>query len=175
HHTDCRRGVHGASRAFVIEGYVAPGDRCLEGPAGVGDAAAGLAELEEHFGLFRVPEVEAIGDAEGQRAGAGDVACGFGHRGLAAFVGVERHQSGVAVDADGEAEVGVGYPEQARVAAGPEYGFPLYGGIVLLVDPPLARDVRAVEELLEGALGVERRANRRCGRAAGLRLVRLAR
>ena len=61
-----RRGrVDGARGALVVEGDVAAGDRRAERATGVGDAAAGLAELEEHLRLLRVAEVEAVGDAEG--------------------------------------------------------------------------------------------------------------
>ena len=92
-------GIDGAGGTLVVEGDVAAGDRRAERAAGVGDAAAGLAELEEHLGLLRVAEVEAVGDAERPRAGAGDVARRLGHGGLAALVGIERDEPGVAVHA----------------------------------------------------------------------------
>ncbi len=58
------RRIHRAGRALVVEADVAAGHRRVERAAGVGDAAAGLAELEEDLGLLRVAEVEAVGDAE---------------------------------------------------------------------------------------------------------------
>ena len=122
----------------------------LEGAAGVGDAAAGLAELEEHLGLLRVAEVEAVGDAERPRAGAGDVARRLRDRGLAALVRVERHQPGVAVHRDGDAEVGRPAPGSTPASPpGPSTVEAWTRGIVLLVHPALARDVGAVEQELQ--------------------------
>ena len=87
-------GIDRAGRAFIIEGDIAPGYRGLERPAGIRDAAAGFLELVEDFRLLRVAEVEAVGDAERYRTGAGDVASRLGDRCLAAFVGIERQRAG---------------------------------------------------------------------------------
>jgi hypothetical protein len=91
-HADGRRRIDRPGGALVVERHVPAGHRRLEGAAGVADAAARLPELEEHLGLLGVSEVEAVGDAEGPRAGARDVARRLGDRRLAAFVGIEGQQ-----------------------------------------------------------------------------------
>src|SRR4029077_18790790 len=78
HHAHRRRRVDGPARVLIVEGDVAARDRRAEGNACVGDAATGLPELEEHFGLLGIAEVEAIGDAERHGPAAGDVARGLG-------------------------------------------------------------------------------------------------
>ena len=63
HHPHRGSGIDGALRALVVERHVAPGNRGVERPAGVGDSAAGFPELVEDLGLVGVTEVEAVGDA----------------------------------------------------------------------------------------------------------------
>src|SRR5207247_2739660 len=90
---------------LVIEGDVAARDRRAEHSAGVRDPAAGLPELVEHGGALRVAEVQAIGDAEGARTRACDVARRFRHTRLPALVGIEQHIPAVAVDAHRDGEI----------------------------------------------------------------------
>ena len=154
HHADRGRRVDRAGRALVVEAHVPAGHRRVERAAGVGDAAAGLPELEEDFRLLGVAEVEAIGDAQRHRAGAGDVPRRLGDGRLAAFVRIERHQPVVAVHRDGEPERRARHLQHARVAAGAEHGRGLDRRVVLLVHPALAREVGRVEQQLERRLQV---------------------
>src|SRR6266704_596852 len=75
---DDRRGVNGFAESLVVETNVAAGDGCAECVAGFSDAIDGFAELPHYFGLFRAAEVEAIRGGDGPRAGACNVAGGFG-------------------------------------------------------------------------------------------------
>jgi hypothetical protein len=72
-----------------VERYIAAGDRRAEGAAGIADAAAGLGELEEDMRTLGAAEVEAVGDPQRARAGAGHVARRLGDRRLAALVRIE--------------------------------------------------------------------------------------
>ena len=63
-HADRGGGVDGAGGALIVERDVSAGDRSAERAAGIRNAPGSLAELEEHLGLFRVAEVQAIGDAQ---------------------------------------------------------------------------------------------------------------
>ena len=166
-------GIHRADGALVVERDVAAGHRGAERAAGVGDPAARLAELEEHFGLFGVAEVEAVGDAERPRPGAGDIAGRLRDGRLAALIGIERDQPVVAVHADGDPEPGARNPEHAGVSAGPQHGRRLHGGVVLLVHPALAGDAGRVEQGRQRSLQIERRLGRRTGGSASDRLGRL--
>src|SRR5207244_10385281 len=51
-HADGRRRIDGAGGAFVVEADVAARHRGVERPAGLGDAPARLAELEEDVRLL---------------------------------------------------------------------------------------------------------------------------
>ncbi len=137
--------VHGAGRALVVERDVAAGHRRPERPAGVGDAAAGLAELVEDLGALRAAEVEAVGDSEGAGAGAGDVAGGFCYRRLPTLVWVEPHVAAVAVYGHRDPELGVAHADYTRVAAGPEHRARLDRRVILLVDPARRSDRGIVE------------------------------
>ena len=146
--------VDRAGRALVVEGDVAAGHRRAERAAGVGDAATRLAELEEDLRLLRVAEVEAVGDAERPRAGAGDVARRLGHGGLAALVRVERDAARVAVHGHRERRTRCPAPgARRRRRPGPSTVDACTRGVVLLVHPALARDVRAVEQELAARAG----------------------
>src|SRR3989304_2582 len=88
------------------------------GPAqGLGDAAAGLSELEEDLGFLGIPEVQAIGDAEGDGAGTGHIAGRLGDGSLAALVRVESDVALVAVHREGQAELLTGDEENACVSS----------------------------------------------------------
>jgi len=149
-HPDHRRGVDGTGGTPIVKAHVAPGHRDVEGTARVPDAPARLPELEEHIRLFRAPEVQAVGDPQGDRAGAGHVARGLGHGGLPSLVGVQAHVAVVAVHADGQTKRGTRHADHPGVTARAERGVGLHGAVVLLPDPPLAGQARGVEKLLEG-------------------------
>ena len=77
-HTEDGRRMDGNALGIVVEADVAAGDGDLEGFAGLGQPGDGLLELPHDLGLLGIPEVQAVGDADGPGADAGQVAAGFG-------------------------------------------------------------------------------------------------
>src|SRR6267378_2392798 len=139
-HPDDRSRIDGAGRALVVERDIAASHRRAERSAGVGDAAARLAELIENGGSLGIAEIETIGDAEWPGSRARDVAGGFRDGRLAALVRIEAHVAAVAVGLDRDAEVLVPHADHAGIATGRDHGARLDRRVVLLEDPLLAGD-----------------------------------
>ena len=152
-HPDDGCRIDGPGRALIVEGDIAARHRGGERAAGIGDAATGFAELIEDGGALRAPEVEAVGNAEGARAGAGDVPSRFRDRGLATFIRVERHVARIAVGRHRNPEVRVADTDHRRVAPGAEHGAGLDGGVVLLEDPTFRGDRGVIEERQQNFCG----------------------
>jgi hypothetical protein len=132
------RGLAG----LVVQRDVASRDRDPERGTGVLETTAGLGELPHHRGVLRRAEVEAVGDGQGHRAAAGDVAVGLGQRELGAGVGVELAEAAVAVGGDRDTEVGLLVDaDHAGVGRLGEHGVALHVAVVLVGDPRLVAQV----------------------------------
>ncbi len=110
------RGEDHRDRALVVERDVAAGDRRAEHAAGVAHPADRFLELVEDLGALGVPEVEAVGDRHGARAGAGDVARGLGDGDLSAGARFEVDVAPVAIGLEGDRLVGSREPHDGGVA-----------------------------------------------------------
>src|SRR5579862_3977625 len=75
--SDDRSRIDSFAQSFVVETYVAAGDRGIEFLAGLGDAVDDLRKLPHDVGLFGIAEVEAVGGADRCRSGASNFARGF--------------------------------------------------------------------------------------------------
>src|SRR5207247_2082416 len=113
-HADDRSRVHGAGGALVVERHVAARDGRVERPTRVRDTPTRLAKLIKHGRPFGAAEVQAIGDPQGARTGARDVARRLGDRRLAAFERIEQHVAGIAVGCHRDAERGIPDPNHSR-------------------------------------------------------------
>src|SRR5438105_11168927 len=97
-HGHCGRGVDRAIGALVVETDVAASDRCVKSAAGFREAAHGFTQLPKDFGTVRIAEVEIVSDAEWTRAGASEIAGGFGNGDFGAFARIEIDVCGIAID-----------------------------------------------------------------------------
>ena len=113
-------GSIGLAERIVVETDVAAGDRNVERAAGFGDAVDRFAELPHDFGLFGIAEVQAIGGGHGARAGAGDVARGFGDGVHRADARIEAHQR--PLPSVGKRERALAFPSRRTTAASPAPG-----------------------------------------------------
>src|SRR5437867_581979 len=138
-HADDGRWIDGTRGTLVVERDITAGHRRPERATRVRNAATGFAKLIEDFRALRAAEVQAVGDAEGPRTGASDVARGFRDRRLATFVGIEPHVTAVAVGLHRDPELFVPHSQHAGVAAGRDNSAGLDRGIVLFEDPLLTR------------------------------------
>src|SRR5262245_57405424 len=77
-HANDGGGVDGVAEALVVQADIAGDDGRLKRAGRGGHAIYRLGELEVDGWLFGVAEVEAVGEGDGQRAGARDVARGLG-------------------------------------------------------------------------------------------------
>ena len=95
-------GEDRAAFGFVVEGDVAGDDGEIQRDAGGGDAADAGGELAHDSGFFGVGEVHVVGDRQGEGAGGGDVAPGFGYGLGAAGFGVGEDVARGAVGGQGQ-------------------------------------------------------------------------
>ncbi len=151
HHADGRRRVDGAGRVLIVERDVAAGDRRAEREAGIGDAAARLAKLEEHLGLLRVAEVEAVRDAQWDaRRCRRCCALPRPPSPCRPRRGREPRSRPLQSTVTAMPKSGAGHLRDAGIAARAERRGCLDRRVVLLVHPALARDGRRVEQCAAG-------------------------
>src|SRR5713101_3802428 len=149
-HAQYRRRINALTQSLVIEADVSASDRNLEFLAGFGDAINRLRKLPHDMRLFGIAEVQAIGRAHGSRSRAGYVACGFSDRVHGAQFGIEVAPTAVAIERHGQSTLRTFDPNDSAIAGpGAFDGVGLHHGIVLLVDPALAADVRTGQQALE--------------------------
>ena len=111
-------------------------------------------ELEEDLRPLRIAEVEAVGDAQRHRAGAGDVARRLRHRGLAALVRDRAPAAGCCSPPSPPGRSRSPRPgARRRRRPGPSRVRGLHGGVVLLEHPALAGDGRLIEQQLAARRG----------------------
>ncbi len=164
-HADSGRGVDGSGGGFVVEAHIAAGDGCVERAAGFGEAFDGFAELEEIFGFVGISEIQVVRDGERGRAGAGDVARGFGDGDAAAFAGILFAIDRVAIGGCGQDFVGLADDEDGGIRAGQDGGAEADHVVVLLPDPLFGSDARMGEQGFESG---ERVDFRHAGEVEGL-------
>src|SRR5439155_20616 len=101
-HRHGRRRVDRAAGPLVVKADVPAGDRRVQGPAGLSQAAYGFAELPEGLGVVRSAKIEIVAHAEPPGAAASQVAAGFGNGNLAPFEGIKINVGGIAVNGEGD-------------------------------------------------------------------------
>ena len=149
-HADHRRGPDGLVPRLVIETYVAADHRRAERLAGRGHAVDHARQLVVDGGVFRRAKIEAVGDRERRRAGAGHVARGLGHRHRAAVERVQVAVPRVAVGAQRDGAVRPLDSHHRRVAARRSDRVRAHHVVVLAVDAPPAGDVGRGQHGKEG-------------------------
>ncbi len=109
---------------LVVEAHVAAHDRHAERLARRGDAVDRARERVHHLGPLGVAEVEAVGDADGLRARAHEVAAHLGDRHRGPDERVELAHPAVAVDGEGEKllEIAVVAARDTRTTAASDPG-----------------------------------------------------
>ena len=147
--------VDGSTLAFVVQADVAADHRDAQCPTGPRHATDALLQLIIDFGTLRIAEIQAIGERQGFRADAGEVARDLGHRQLAAPEGVQVALPAVPVDGDGDGGVRFLDAEDRRIAgAGADNRVGLHLVVVLLVHPRSAGDIGRSQQLPQGLPGV---------------------
>src|SRR5215470_13008232 len=86
-HRNGWRWINNAERAFVVQRDISASNRCSKRAAGFGHAFNSFTQLPEIFRFIRVAEIQTIGDGQGSRARAGEIACRFSDSDFAAFAG----------------------------------------------------------------------------------------
>ena len=76
---------------LVVEGDIAPRDRGVQRPAGIGNASTGFSQLPIPLGCFRRREVEVVGDRQRFGTNTAEIARGFSHGRLSTAFGVKSH------------------------------------------------------------------------------------
>ena len=99
HHADGRRGMNRTLRIFVVQRNVAACHRRIENAARFTHAGNRFAELEIHFRLFGVTEVEVIRDRHRTRAAAGHVSGRFADCRATAVARRQGHVTPIPIDA----------------------------------------------------------------------------
>ena len=162
------RRINRPGGALIVERAIAAGDRRVEG---LGNRRPDRARIPKSARTTRLGpgcHVEIVGRAERNRAGAGEVAAGFGHGGFRAFVGIEINVTAVAIHGHGDqvfqngrvADFGGEFrthhgqrirldADDRRVAAGQDDRAVAHLMIVLAIDPVLRSDAREREQLFK--------------------------
>ena len=138
-----------AALGFVVKADVAAGDRHLQGPARVADAADGLADLPHDLRALGIAEVEVVGRANRLCARARDVSRRLGDGEHRALIRIQITEPPVAIDRNGEAAARVLDADDGRRHAGLRDGVGADGVIVLPVGPSLAGNRRDGDQTLE--------------------------
>ena len=137
----------GGGGGLVVEAHIAAGHRHPEGGARVREPAYRLGELPHDRGIFRGPEVEAVGDGERDRAGGGHVPVGLGQRELRPRVGVEPGVAAVAVGGERHTQVRpLVDPDRPGILRHGEHGVTPHVPVVLLGDPGFVGQARRGEQ-----------------------------
>ena len=97
-HRNRRRRKDRAVRALIVQADVPAGDRRVKCATGFSDSANRFPQLPEDFRIVRIAEIEIVGRAERDRAGARQVAGAFRNCGLSTFVRIEINVSRIAID-----------------------------------------------------------------------------
>ena len=172
-HSHGGRGVDGTVGILVVERAIAAGDGGVERAAAIGQAAHAFPDLPEELRLVRIRHVQIVRRAQRQRAAAREIAAGFGHGRLAAFIRVEIDVAAVAIHGHGHEFFGHGgianFGGQFRthhgkrigldaddggVAAGQDDGTVAHLMIVLAINPVLGSDAGPREQLFQRADGL---------------------
>ena len=96
-----------------------------------------------------IAEIQVVRDGERDRAGAGDIARGFGDGDASAFAGILFAIDGVAIGRSGQDFIGLADDEDGGIRAGQDGGAEADHVVVLLPDPLLGSDARMGEEGFE--------------------------
>ena len=146
-HADDRGRVDRSLLGLVVEGDVAADHRDPELPAGVRKPRDRPVELPGDVRLLGVAEVEAVGEAEGLGADAGEVLRALEYRLDRAHVGLAGHPAAIAVDRDRDRPAGLRDHQHRRVGGlGPARGPRSDHRVVLLEGPARRGDVRGAEQ-----------------------------
>ena len=175
-HRDGRRRINGAVGILVVETDVAARNGRVEDAAGFGESADRFFELPENFRVIAIAEVQIVGRAERQSAGAGQVPRRFSDRDLAAFVRIEINVGGVAIHRQRDELFGAGLrlcrtmtlscegssglsprrgkavrldAKHRRVAAGADDRTVAHHMVVLAINPLFGRDAWPCEQGLQ--------------------------
>ena len=175
HRPHHRRRGNRLSIGLVVEADIAAHDREVESPAGHRHALDRADDLPHDQGLFRIAEIEVIGDRQGGRADGGEVAPGLRHGLLAPLESIRKHIAGGAVAGQGE---GLATPVDADDGGVGARGGLLQGvghdvAIILLPDPASGGEVWAADQLQDRGrpVGRERDAFRSGAEQGGRGLV----
>ena len=149
---DDRRRIDRAAVGLVVEADVAAGNRHVERAARLGDSLDRLDQLPHDLGPLWIAEVQAVGRADRDRAGAGDVPRRFRDRQHRAAPGIEVAVPAVAIRRNRQPAC---RPLDADDAGAEASGGDRVGPhhrVVLPVGPALARNRRRREQRQQGVL-----------------------
>ena len=127
--------MHGLALGLVEQADVAAYHWRVQCLAGQRHAADALLQLVVDVWPQGIPEIQAVGERQGPRAGATDVAANFGHRNLPSDIRVEEAVPSVPVNRDGDG-LGRTLDSQHRsvAGAGANHGVCLHLVVILPVD-----------------------------------------
>ncbi len=137
-HADDGQGENRSFFGLVVEADVSAGDGQVPVSAGVAHSLDGVDELPVDGGVVRVAKVKAVGDTEGFRAGAQEVASCFGDGDPCADVGVGVDVPGVAVEGEGECVLGLGHTDDGAICGEPDGSVAQLDHVVVLSGDGLA-------------------------------------
>ena len=147
HHADDHGRIDPGATGVVVQAHVAAHDRDVERSAGVTDALDRVVQIPPHDRMFRIGEIEAVGDRGRFRTCGDDVPrrlTDCDHRALAR---VECGVSRVAVGCQAQPERGSLDTNQRSIAAGKDHRRVADLLVVAPVDGCAAPEVGAAEEL----------------------------
>ena len=133
--------------AFIIQRHIARHDRVIQRSAGVAHPFETAHDLRHDFGALRVGEIQAVRDRKRRCANCADVAIGFGHGLLAAFIRVGITIARRAVGAHRQRAVRSVNADDRCIAARKLRCVTADLAVILLPDPCTAREVRACHQL----------------------------
>ena len=152
HQADAANGRRRQDRLairLVVERDVAGDDREIQGPTGLANATHGHDELAHDLGLLRIAEIEVVGDRQRQRTNGRNVAPHFRHGLLAAEERICLHIARGHVALHGDGLVGPVDAHDGGIATRLLHRVAHDRGIILLIDPAAAREIRRGNKLRE--------------------------
>ncbi len=146
-HPHHRRGIDRLAPGLIVEADIAADDRYAENLAGLGHPPDALFQLPVDLKLFRIAEVEAVGDGQGPGAGTGEIPRRFRNRYRPAGIGIEIAIATVAIGGQGNTFAGPLYAQHRGIAPRSHHGVNLDVMVVLAIDQLLASDIRRGKQL----------------------------
>jgi len=137
-----RRGINGLPFCLVVKADITASHRNIKLPTGSSNAFDRLFKLPHNLGLFRIAEIQAIGDTHRCGPDAGQIAAGLSHGYFPASPGIQVGIKRVSVQSHGETLFAPFKPQNGGICSGQNNRIYLHHMIVLPENPALISYIR---------------------------------